>query len=467
MEEKIADGTSEGALMELYESGRHGEFLRLAEERAGDFWLVDYYRHVCYEYGLGTARDPARSERILLDVLPKVRAGVAAGDPRAMNCWAVVLEVGCAAAVPPVAPDPVEAVKWYRRSAELGNANAQCNLAAILREGVLCPRNLEEAFDWYAAAAGQGHGNALYHLAEMNAREEGGQRRDAEFVAASLRKSAQGGFLKAAKVCDVAGQDADSARLLAELLIAIAQDDEEARQRELRALQERLRLERERRERERQERERLERERRERERQERERRGEDGGAPDEAGSWDDGDVCYSFQAPDVDENVRYSFAPPGAGSNVDFVDDEFFGDLPEGGEVPPANGRASTRRTPNLQRTNLSFAAWLVKYVRDRFSGDAPAVYRAAHVSRKTYSAIVGNELRPVSKRTVMAFAFALRLSRSETDEFLKAAGFALSPSILEDMIFTACLTAQIFDLDRVNAVMCAHDVKPFAGAED
>jgi hypothetical protein len=135
-------------------------------------------------------------------------------------------------------------------------------------------------------------------------------------------------------------------------------------------------------------------------------------------------------------------------------------DKPEGTVVPPAMNR-ETVRTPNLTSANPSFAARLIIFVRDRFGGDAPAVYNAAHVSRKTYSAIVSNELRPVSKQTAIAFALALRLSGRELLDFLGAAGFALSEFMLEDMIVRRCVIAGIYDVDRVNEILAVHGVKP------
>ena len=92
-------------------------------------------------------------------------------------------------------------------------------------------------------------------------------------------------------------------------------------------------------------------------------------------------------------------------------------------ELPPPASR-NVRKLPDLKRENPSFAAMLVKYVNERFGGDAPKVYNAAHVNRKTYSAIVGNELRPVSKTTAVQFALALNLPRAEADEFIKSAGY-------------------------------------------
>lgn len=131
-------------------------------------------------------------------------------------------------------------------------------------------------------------------------------------------------------------------------------------------------------------------------------------------------------------------------------------------ELPPAPSRVM-RKPPDLKCENPSFAAMLVKYVNERFDGDAPKAYGAAKVSRKTYSAIVGNELRPVSKATAIQFALALHLTRSETDEFIKSAGYALSAFILEDIIVCACIECGIYEIADVNELMSSYGAKTFA----
>ena len=73
--------------------------------------------------------------------------------------------------------------------------------------------------------------------------------------------------------------------------------------------------------------------------------------------------------------------------------------------------------------------------VRDRFNGDAPKVYGAAHLSRKTYSSIIGNELRPVSKPTAILLALGLRLGYEEACKLIGKAGYAFSDFILADVI--------------------------------
>ena len=134
----------------------------------------------------------------------------------------------------------------------------------------------------------------------------------------------------------------------------------------------------------------------------------------------------------------------------------------KGAEVPPSGGR-DVAKLPNLSNTSPSFAALLLRYVRDKFDNDAPSVYRRAHVSRKTYSSIVSNELRPVSKPTAIRFALALQLSvfRNEVGNFLATAGYALSDSILEDIVVKACFGSEIYDVNRVNEILLRYNAKP------
>ena len=123
-------------------------------------------------------------------------------------------------------------------------------------------------------------------------------------------------------------------------------------------------------------------------------------------------------------------------------------------------------RKPNLQAANLSFAARVIIWVRDRYANNAPAIYKAAYLSRKTYSAIISDENHVVSKRTAIQLAFALRLSREEADLLLHAAGYHLSRSVVEDMIFDACLEAKIHNLEDVNRFLLAHECRPFVPQE-
>ncbi|MBO7688139.1 MAG: hypothetical protein J6V72_17275 [Kiritimatiellae bacterium] len=119
-------------------------------------------------------------------------------------------------------------------------------------------------------------------------------------------------------------------------------------------------------------------------------------------------------------------------------------------------------RKPDLHAANLSFAARVIIWVRDRYANNAPAIYKAAYLSRKTYSAIISDENHVVSKRTAIQLAFALRLTREEADLLLHAAGYHLSRSVVEDMIFDACLEANIHNLEDVNHFLLAYECRPF-----
>ena len=100
-------------------------------------------------------------------------------------------------------------------------------------------------------------------------------------------------------------------------------------------------------------------------------------------------------------------------------------------------------RKPNQKPRQFSrsgtFADLLMRYVRAK-GGDAPAVYTAARIDRRTYSSIISHPFRQVSKRTAVQFALALRLDRKAADELLLAAGFALSPVIPEDVVFAEAI---------------------------
>ena len=98
-----------------------------------------------------------------------------------------------------------------------------------------------------------------------------------------------------------------------------------------------------------------------------------------------------------------------------------------------------------------TFADLLVRYIRERKDGDAPSVYNAARIDRRTYSSIVSNPFRAVSKRTAIQFALALRLEKNETDRLLLAAGYALSPAIPEDAVFAAFISNGEYDLFKIN----------------
>ena len=63
-----------------------------------------------------------------------------------------------------VAPDHLEAAKWFRRAANQGNASAQFFLGLMFGEGQGVPQDYAEAAKWYRIAADRGDAQAQYNL---------------------------------------------------------------------------------------------------------------------------------------------------------------------------------------------------------------------------------------------------------------------------------------------------------------
>ncbi len=66
-----------------------------------------------------------------------------------------------------VAQDNAEAVKWFRRAAEQGDAKAQSNLGFIYGEGLGVSQDDAQALKWFRKAAEQGDARAQYNLGLM------------------------------------------------------------------------------------------------------------------------------------------------------------------------------------------------------------------------------------------------------------------------------------------------------------
>ena len=62
-----------------------------------------------------------------------------------------------------------EAVKWYRKAAERGIADAAYELGVMYENGIGVQKNLAEAIDWYRNAAASGHEEARAKLKKMEA----------------------------------------------------------------------------------------------------------------------------------------------------------------------------------------------------------------------------------------------------------------------------------------------------------
>ena len=61
-----------------------------------------------------------------------------------------------------------EAVKWYRKGAELGFSDAQYQLGCMYRYGQGVEQSIEEAAKWFQKAADQGNADAYFQFGQMS-----------------------------------------------------------------------------------------------------------------------------------------------------------------------------------------------------------------------------------------------------------------------------------------------------------
>jgi TPR repeat protein len=105
------------------------------------------------------------------------------GDAEGQYSLALMLDTGQG-----VSSNPARARQWYRRAAAQGYVHAQHHLAEMLRDGRGGRRDPEEALRWYLEAAGQGHADVYGAIARMYW-EEPGVPRDSVRAYRWLRKA--------------------------------------------------------------------------------------------------------------------------------------------------------------------------------------------------------------------------------------------------------------------------------------
>jgi len=205
----------------------------------------------------------------------------------------------------------------------------------------------------------------------------------------------------------------------------------------------------------------------------------------------------------IEQNYRPFFSETATGSviNLPYEEEMSFEKLPIGStrpeSIPPAEEKASVHeaelysakpqhewrndkaedfpsakaadKPEKRKKFSRPYAAKPVFLVDESFSDrlqrllcekdmTAPQCYKRACIDRKLFSKICSNrEYRP-KKNTVLSLAIALQLNLEETKVFLESAGYALSHSILSDVIVEFYISEGFYDIFEINEVLFAHD---------
>lgn len=138
----------------LYDGEDYQKCLELCRKNPDDSYS-QYYIGMLYSEGKGVRRDDSEAVKWF-------RKAAEQGHADAQHYLGVSYHYGIGAT-----RDYSEAVKWYHKAAEQGHAAAQYSLGYMYERGYGVPKDYSEAARWHHKAAEQGYATAQYKLGSM------------------------------------------------------------------------------------------------------------------------------------------------------------------------------------------------------------------------------------------------------------------------------------------------------------
>ncbi len=117
----------------------------------------------------------------------------------------------------------------------------------------------------------------------------------------------------------------------------------------------------------------------------------------------------------------------------------------------------------NLNNIDEPFSTTLIHLIQAK-NKDEVEIYKKANISRKLFSKIRCGKGYMPSKRTILALAIALELDLDETENLLKKAGFAFSPSQKLDVIVQFFIQHKNYNLIDINSLLYHNDLALLGG---